>query len=227
MKCCRVVIALVVLVSGCDRGLRSIVGPNTPPSETASSGFYTLSGTVKDDNGLAVPSAVIHLAAGSDLQTTSSGAEGEYRFDHVRGNVNLHVSKEGYLDETSFVYVAKNETLNVSLSVPLTLVPGTTLRSIVKAPPCDPMRWDAAALCKEITFMPAVTGLYELLLTWSGSSELDLLVDDELNLLWSNPSGQIRALVDGTAGVPRQIRIHSYYSPQAFELTATLQQATP
>jgi hypothetical protein len=223
MKSHCIAIALVGLVAACDRGSHSIVGPSAPPLETTPSGVYTLSGTVQESDGVAVSGAAVQLYGFSSSQTTLSGEGGEYRFDNVRGNTNLRVSKEGYVETIAFVYVAKNETLNMSLSRPLTLVPGTTLRGVVKAPPCDPQRWDSTALCERIAFTPPVTGRYELVLTWTGPSELDLLIDEQG--YWSSTTGPIRALIEGVAGVARPMKIHSYYSPQSFELTATLQAA--
>lgn len=232
MKRSCIAIALFVVVTGCDRA-RSITAPITtsPVTQTPLSGFFTLSGRIEDTDGGGLSGARVQLTTTSTIQTTLSGNGGEYRFDNVRGNVVLRVSRDGFIDASSAsLYIDKERTLNVALQQLLILapgtrlVPGTTLRGTVQAPPCDP-NWDAQAPCQRLSFIPPVTGVYELVLKWTGPSELDLLVDDRLGLYWSSPTGPIRALVPGDAGVEREIRIQSYYSPQTFELTASLRSA--
>ena len=228
MKRC-VAIALVVVVAGCDRGSRSVTAPLMPVQQ-ALTGFFTLSGRIEDTDGAGLGGARVQLTTDSTIQTTMSGDGGEYRFDNVRGNAALRVSKDGFVDAVPFLYVAKDQSLNVALQrlvvlAPGTmLVPGTTLRGTVKDPPCD-TNWDARAPCQRIVFVPPVTGVYELILKWTGPNELDLLVDARLSLYWSSATGQIRALVPADAGVEREIRIQSYYGAQTFELTASLQSA--
>jgi len=224
MKRSCMAIALVVLVIGCDTA-RSVTAPNTKssatPPEIPLSGYFTLSGLVEDTEGVRLSGARVSLTTQSTLQTTVSSESGEYRFDNVRGSVVLGVSKDGFGDEVLSLYIAQDRSQNVALQRSMTLVPGTTVRGIVTGFPCDP-NWDARAPCKQITFTPPVTGVYELVLTWTGATELDLLVDGSLSLYWSSASGQIRAIVPGDAGRPRDIRIQSYYSSTPFELTASL-----
>jgi hypothetical protein len=59
-------------------------------------------------------------------------------------------------------------------------------------------------------------------LQWTGTSELDVLVDGNLYFGSTRGVGEVRATVPAVAGIPREIRIHSYYAPQDFQLTATL-----
>ena len=224
MKRSWMAIALFVVVTGCDRGTRSVTAPVMPPAPAPLSGFFTLSGRIEDTEGGGLSGARVQLTTDSTIQTTLSGDGGQYRFDNVRGNAALRVSKDGFIEAAPFVYVAKDQTLNVALQPRLTLVPGATVRGTVKSPPCDP-NWDNAAPCQRVSFIPPVTGDYELVLTWTGAIELDLLVDASMSLYWSSTTGQIRALVPGFAGTEREIRIQSYYGPQAFELTASLKSA--
>ena len=55
-----------------------------------------------------------------------------------------------------------------------------------------------------------------------GRHELDLLVDNRLSFVVTTNPKEIRAPVSGVAGIPFEIRIHSYYAPQDFELTVTM-----
>ena len=221
MKNC-IVIALVAVVAGCDN---KVTGPTPPaPSTPAPSGFFTLSGRVEDSEGVGLSGARIELATPDSIQTMSSGADGEYRFENVRRNTLLRVSKDGFDVVAISLYIVQDQSFNVSLPRLLTLVPGTPVRGTVKSPPCDP-NWDAQAPCQRVSFIPPVTGVYELVLKWTGSRELDLLVDMSNALYWSSTTGEIRAVVPGDAGRVREIRIHSYYGPQEFELTASLRQA--
>ena len=218
MKRC-IAIALVAVVAGCDN---KVTGPTSPaPSTPVPSGFFTLSGRIEDPEGGGLSDARVELATPDSIQTMSSGAAGEYRFDNVRGNALLRASKDGFGTVAFSLYVAQDQFFNVPLQRLLTLVPGTAVRGTVKSPPCDP-NWDARAPCQRVSFIPPVTGVYELVLKWTGANELDLLVDESRSLYWSSSAGQIRALVPGEAGRPREIRIQSYYSPQEFELTASL-----
>jgi|SoiMethySBSTD1v2_1073268.scaffolds.fasta_scaffold129904_2 carboxypeptidase family protein len=221
MKRSCMAIALFVVVAGCDTA-RSVTAPNPAvPTEPPLSGFFTLSGLIEDAEHVRLSGARVSLTTQSSIQTTVSSQSGEYRFDNVRGSVVLGVSKDGFGDEVLSLYIAQDSSQNVALQRPLTLVPGTTVRGTVKAPPCDPS-WDSRALCQSVSFIPPVTGDYELVLKWAGASELDLLVDQSLSLYWSGTAGEIRVIVPGDAGRPREIRIHSYYSPTPFELSASL-----
>jgi hypothetical protein len=222
-----IAIALFVVVAGCDA--RPITAPqpgppSLPPPDVPLSAFFTLSGLVEDTEGVRLSGARVSLTTQSTLLTTLSSEAGEYRFDNVRGNVVLGVSKDGFRDEVVSLNIAQDRSQNVALQRPLTLVPGTTVRGTVNGFPCD-QNWDARAPCKQVTFTPPVTGVYELVLKWTGATELDLLVDGSLSFYWSSASGEIRAIVPGEAGRPREIRIQSYYSPTPFELTASLKSA--
>jgi hypothetical protein len=225
-----IAIALFVVVTGCD----AVTAPQQqqqqppPPPPPPLSEFFTLSGRIEDVDGGGLSGARVQLTTPSTIQTTLSGNGGEYRFDNVRGTVELRVSKDGFIDASTTTFsVDKERTLNITLQQLLILapgtrlIPGTTLRGTVQAPPCD-RNWDAGAYCQRLSFIPPVTGVYELVLNWKGPSELDLLVDQSFSLYWSSATGPIRALVTGDAGVEREIRIQSYYSPQTFELTASL-----
>lgn len=226
-RCC-IAIALLVVVVGCD----SVTAPKPPaPPPPPLSEFFTLSGRIEDIDGGGLSGARVQLTTDSTIQTTLSGNGGEFRFDNVRGNAVLRVSKDGFIEAASAaLYVAKDQTLKfvlqqlLILAAGTALVPGTPLRGTVQAPPCDP-NWDARAPCQQVSFIPPVTGDYELVLKWTGASELDLLVDQSMSLYWSSTTGEIRAIVPGVAGRPSEIRIQSYYSQQTFELTASLKSA--
>src|SRR5688572_11948574 len=140
MKQCYTIITCCVLLAGCDKASRSVVGPETPPAATT----YTLNGRIQDVSGAPISGAAVAVTgqAGSDRAT--SDERGEYRFSLVRGIAVLTVTKEDYVDYTTTIFVAANQTLPITLrhhSKVLTLTAGATLRGTIEGAPCDP-NWD-------------------------------------------------------------------------------------
>ena len=227
MKRCYTVIAFCILVAGCDRGSRSITGPSPGPVPTDTPTVsYTLTGRIQDELGEPVSGAAVLLVQGQNPgRTTVSDELGQYRFDNLRGFVVVRAIKADYRDGVASGVMDADRTLMVTMTPyrRLQLTVGTTLHGTVQDPPCDPVRWDAIAPCQLIFFTPPATGVYELVLTWNGPHELDLLIDGSLSLYFYQPGapGKLRASLSAQAGVQREIRIHSYYGPQAFELTAS------
>ncbi len=220
MKQSCIAIAFCALVAGCD-GRGSITGPGG--SDTGMTvALFTLSGSIQDVDGAPIAGAFVRISTDAGLRTTTSDASGQYRFDNVQGRVAVVVSKETYGDSAALLWVGRSETLNLTLARMVTLIPGVTFQGKVQSPPCDPQGWDATALCQQIFFTPPTSGDYELLLTWDGSVELDLLIDGKLLFQTTQDPKRIQANVPLAGGVRHEIRIHSYYSPQTFELTATL-----
>jgi hypothetical protein len=130
--------------------------------------------------------------------------------------IYLRVSKEGYFESSITRFVAGDQVVDMTLSALLVLVPGTNLRGTVRGDPCDPVGWDARALCQRIFFTVPRSGMLDLVLTWNGPSELDMLVDGQ----YFDPprvAGEIHARVPVAPGGRHEIRINSYYLPQAFE----------
>ena len=219
MKQCCTVLLFCALVAGCDH--RSPTGPiasavrrEVPPS------VYTLSGRIVEADGSAVAGAVVELAGETPGLTTVSDEGGLYRFENVGGFFVLRVTKAEYSIALMNVWIQADQALTVTLQRALVLIPGVPLRGTVQAPPCDP-NWDARALCERISFTPPDTDEYEIVLTWNGTvSQLDLLIDGAIYFDVGPGPGELRGQLVGPAGVQREIRIHSYYSPQAFELTA-------
>jgi hypothetical protein len=220
-------IAFCVLAAGCNP--QGIVDPRPPDSPGP--GPFSLTGHIQTVDGIDVSGALVQLQREGSSRTTSSDALGAYRFDDVStGLVVISVSKDGYVATTAREYIAANREVNFWLvngiagpRPDLQLVVGTPLRAIVQSPPCDPGGWDERALCERVAFTPPATGTYELVLTWNGTNELDLLFDDNFSTYFSMTSpGLLRATIAASAGVQRTLRIHSYYGPQTFELTASL-----
>ena len=220
MKPYGLVIILAALVAACQA--RSPFAPNpVPPGPELPAEFFTLSGHISSTEGGPVSGARLALLAEGSSRTAVADNNGEYRFDNVRGRVELIVGLEGYNNTMAVLWVAKNETVNLLLSRPLHLVPGVTLRGMIQGPPDT--QFDAQAPSEVITFIPPITADYDLVLTVTGGFEFDLQVDGDRNLYWTSDGvAPILARVSGFAGVRRYIRIHTYYGTQPFEMTATL-----
>lgn len=223
MKQCRTIVALCVLVAGCDAASRSVVGPQAPGPADAT--IFTLTGRVQDANGSPVSGAAIGLTGQAGVGRTTSDERGEYRFSVLRGPAVLTITKEDYFDYATSIFVAADQTVTVTLrhrGEVLTLTTGVTLRGTIQGPPCDP-NWDAEAPCVVVHFTPPETGFYDLVLTWKGPSAVDMLVDS--SFYGESYTGEIRTLLSGQAGVRREIHLHAYhrpYLPEAFELSASL-----
>jgi hypothetical protein len=198
-----------------------MAGP-LPPGPQPDTSTYTLSGRVQDIAGAAIPGAVVTLVNQSPIRTAESDESGQFRFEGLRGLVVMRANKEDFTETELRFWVATDHMLSVTLQKALRLIPGVTLRGIIQGPPCDP-NWDAQAPCVRVAFTPSATGLYELHLTWKGPSAVDLLIDGQL--YEESYNGQIRARVQGQAGVPLELRMHAYHLPylaEPFELTASL-----
>jgi hypothetical protein len=157
-------------------------------------------------------------------RTTVSGPNGGYRFDDVSGFFSLRVARDGYFVASRNVLVAADLTMDFVLERIVVLTAGTTLKGTVRGQPCDPAGWDARALCQRVFFTPPTSGTLDLVLSWTGLNELDLLVD---RLYATTPPGghEIRASIDLVGSGQREIRINSYYQPQEFELSASFRPA--
>jgi hypothetical protein len=220
MNQCSTIIALCMLVAGCDGASRSVVGPLDQPAAAT----YTLAGRIQDVSGAPISGAAVTVTGQAGSGRTTSDERGEYRFSLARGIAVVTVTKEDYVDYTTTIFVAANQTMPIRLqhrSVVLTLTAGATLRGTIEGPPCDP-NWDATAPCVIVDFTPLETGIYDLVLTWKGPSEVDMLVDNNSSFYWESHTGEIRAPLAAQAGIRRQIRIHAYYAAEPFELDASL-----
>ena len=218
MKRCCATIALCLLVTACDVKHRSPVAPDPPDTTVPVS--YVVSGRVFDLLGAPQSGATVLLENNNHVRTTVTDVHGDYRFDDVRGRVLVIASKEDSTDAREVLSVDADQIVNLTLRSVLVLTVGTPLRAATLSP-CDP-NWDARAPCASVYFTPPATGRYECVLTFDGSlSELDLLIDQSNDLYWvvtSDPN-RIRGTFAGTAGIRREIHVHSYYNPAPFELT--------
>jgi len=218
MQSCRTTIALCLLVAACDVTPRSPIAPDPPDTTVAAS--YVVRGRVFDLRGAPQSGATVLLENDNRVQTTVTDANGDYRFDGVRGRILVIASKEDSTDAREVLWVSADQTVDLTLRSVLVLTVGTPLRAATLSP-CDP-NWDARAPCASVYFTPPASGRYEFVLTFDGRmSELDLLIDQSNDLYWvvtSDPN-RIRGTFAGTAGIRREIHVHSYYGPAAFALT--------
>ena len=223
MKYGHTLIAICLVAAGCgDSRPASLIGPTTVTGPTAPVGAYTLSGTIRDLDGEPLAGVTVAITQPNQDRSVVSDAQGRYSLHNVSGQIYLRVSKEGYFESSATRFVAGDQVVDITLSALLVLVPGTTLRGTVRGDPCDPVGWDARAPCQRIFFTAPSSGMLDLVLTWNGPSELDVLVDGQ----YFDPPpvlGEIHARVHVAPGSRHEIRINSYYSPQAFELRSEFQ----
>jgi hypothetical protein len=190
--------------------------------QPAPAGTHTLSGTIRDADGLPLAGVTLVILAPTNGGSVVSDAAGRYSLLNLNGLINLRASKDGYFPWYQARFIAADQVLDISLSPMVELVPGTTLRGVVGGAPCDPIGWDARAPCRQIFFTPPTSGTLDLVLTWSGPSDLDLLVAGQ----YFDPPpkrGEIRAKVQLAGGLRHEIRINAYYSQEDFELRAEFQ----
>ena len=214
MKGYRTVIAICLVAASCGE-------PATGPTPA---GSYTLSGRIRDLDGMMLAAVPVVLAGQGLNRTTVTGADGRYLFDNVSGFVNLRISTDDYLAASRNVMVAADQVVDFVLERIVVLTAGTTLRGTVRGQPCDPITWDARAPCQRVFFTPPTIGTLDLVLSWSGADELDLLVG---RFYRSARAGEheISASFFIETVEQREIRINSYYQPQEFELRASFRPA--
>ena len=217
-------IALCLFVAGCgdSQGPGSLTGPTNINGVSPPPGAYTITGTIRDVDGVPVAGVTLASTSSSEGRTVVSDAAGAYSLRNIAGLVTLRVSKDGYFESSITAFIASDQVLDIKMSPLVQLIPGTTLRGTVRGAPCDPIGWDATALCQRIHYTPSMSGTLDLALAWSGPSMLDILVNEHYFDL-SQPPGEIHARLQVVAGRRYEIRIHAYYSPQDFELRAEFQ----
>ena len=88
----------------------------------------------------------------------------------------LRAVKEGYEVVTKNVWVTADQVADLNMQRIGRLVAGEVFRGIINDPPCDPSGWDAEAPCRRILYTPTTSGTLTLRVTWTGSSEIDLLL---------------------------------------------------
>ena len=226
MKSGCALIVICFVAPGCgDSRPASVIGPTTVNGPTAPVGAYTLSGTIRDLDGEPLAGVTLAITQSNQDRSVVSDAQGRYSLHSVNGLIYLRASKEGYLGSFVTRFVAVDQVVDIRLSTIVHLVPGTTLRGTVRGDPCDPVGWDARALCQTIFFTAPTSGMLDLVLTWTGPSELDLVFDGQ-DFDPPRVLGEIHARVHVAPGSRHEIRINSYYSPQAFELRSEFQ-STP
>ena len=97
---------------------------------------------------------------------------------------------------------------------------GRTIRASVSATaaPCDPVRWDATAPCREFYFTPTTPGVLQIEIKWDGQPELDATIvtpaDDYV-------TSSITAGSNRITGIPRIVGLSSVYRTNAFVVSAS------
>ena len=103
-------------------------------------------------------------ATRAESDRSSPTPQGRYSLHNVNGLIYLRASKEGYFESFVTRFVAVDQVVDITLSPIVHLVPGTTLRGTVRGDPCDPVGWDARALCQTIFFTAPTSGMLDLVL---------------------------------------------------------------
>jgi Carboxypeptidase regulatory-like domain len=198
-------------------------GPTSPTSPTPGvgiSGAFALSGVVREVDGSPIGGASLQIQSTSfETRTTMSAQSGAYRFDGIAGMVVLRAVKDGYDVATTTVSVAADQVADVNMQRIARLVAGEVFRGIINDPPCNPSGWDARAPCRRIFYTPTTNGTLTLRVTWTGSSEVDLLMAGGY---WEPDRHEIRATMEVQSGLEYEIILNSYYAPVPFEITAEL-----
>jgi hypothetical protein len=195
-------------------------GPTSPTRGDAISGAFALSGVVREVDGSPIGGASVQIQSTSlEIRTTVSAQSGAYRFDGIAGTVVLRAVKDGYEVATKTVWVTADQVADLNMPRTAWLVAGEVFRGIINEPPCDPRGWDAEAPCRRILYTPTTSGTLTVRVTWTGSSEIDLLLASG----YFTPEGhEIRATMEVLAGRVYEIILNSYYEPVPFEITSEL-----
>jgi hypothetical protein len=190
---------------------------------------YTLAGIVRDLDGV-IAGASIRLMDGRTpdrfKQSTDSGF---FAFSQVSGPVSLLVTKATYFEVLTQLVVASDRLIAIEMTkdIPLEIPLGVVLHTGItgREPPCDAMGWDASAPCRRFSFTAPQTGTLTVEIVWDGGVELDAVI--------MTPEGRYGAYSFGTDGrimvtspvesdKTYELRVHSYYSAQNFDLKAEL-----
>jgi Carboxypeptidase regulatory-like domain len=189
--------------------------------------FFTLSGVVRDAAGIPVADAEVAISSTFKFSSDS----GYFAFERVRGDLTVIVTKAGFEDYGVKVRMDSNVDLDVRLQKQLVvseIIVGKTLAGTIHANalPCDPVRWDANAPCRRLSFIAPVSGILVLTLRWTGTPPLDAVVTNAFGdyLAYSEKVGGNQAYVALHVDQARryEVRVSSYYGAQLFELTTEL-----
>ena len=195
-------------------------GPTSPTPGVGISGVFALTGVVREVDGSPIGGASVQIQSTSlETRTTMSAQSGAYRFDGIAGMVVLRAEKDGYGVATKTVSITADQVADLNMQRIARLVAGEVFRGIINDPPCDPIRWDAQAPCRRIFFTPTTNGTLTVRVTWTGSSEIDLLMAGGY---WKPEGREIRATIEVQSGRQYEIILNSYYAPVPFEITAEL-----
>lgn len=219
-------IAACGIVFACDNEVSEpiVLNPPTPP-------FFNLAGLVRDSAGLPVQEAGAEITTGPfRFRQSISNAAGIFSFNGVSGQMTVRVRKNGFHGYQQDITVVADQIIEVTLTKidPVELPLGTTIHARVGAadPPCDPVFWDSTAPCRRFGLAAPATGTLAVKVTWRGGSQLDaaLMAPDGTYLAFSSPAGDEAVSVDAVleAGKRYELRVHSYYAAQQFDVRADL-----
>jgi hypothetical protein len=163
------------------------------------------------------------LRGRDEVKSVVSDAAGRYSIGNLSGGLDLRISIPGYAEWSTPRYIAADQVINITLRPIVELTPGTPYRGTVSGAPCDPMGWDANAPCQQLFFTAPSAGTIDLVLTWTGASDLDMLVGGQY-FIPTTPR-RVHARVPVVAGVRTEIRINAYYAQEEFDLRVAFEPA--
>jgi hypothetical protein len=210
------------IVIGCMDETIAPAPPSPPPLPT-----FVITGTVLDEAGAPVSAAVAELVGLNN--GTATDESGQFRLTGARGATTVRVRKEGFAPHLHNLFVAADQTINVTLRRAFlsdSIVLGATITGVTDWPPCDPIRWDAQAPCRRFVFTAPASGILVISISWDGGPPLDALIYEGSHTLlaYSTDAGFDNATVNApvVAGHGYEIRVNSYYNSQIFNLRADL-----
>ena len=109
---------------GCALGLAIVAA--LAPAAHAQTAWGNIYGAVTDESGAVLPGAMISLEGETGTQTTTTGAQGEFRFLRVTtGNYTMKVALTGFTTATRALRVTTGENINVTFPIKVATVEET------------------------------------------------------------------------------------------------------
>ena len=87
----------------------SLTGPTNVNGGSPPAGAYTLTGTIRDVDGVPIAGVTLASSSSSEGRTVVSDAAGAYSLRNIAGLVTLRVSKDGYFESWITRFIASDQ----------------------------------------------------------------------------------------------------------------------